>query len=113
LFNNFFFSNKIKNLDAESFERKLSQDENAVLIDVRTEQENREYRIPNSINIDIYNPTFQNEVEKLDRSKNYYIYCHSGARSFQAAALMSKVGFENLYNLSGGIASWYGEVEEN
>jgi len=113
LFSNFFSSNKIINLDSESFERKLSQDENAVILDVRTQQEYNEYRIPNSLLIDIYRPTFLNEIEKLDRTKNYYVYCHSGARSYQAAAKMVKLGFDNLFNLSGGIASWYGEIEES
>jgi rhodanese-related sulfurtransferase len=46
----------------------------------------------------------------LDKSKNYYVYCRSGARSEQACHLMSQMGFENTFNLLGGIMQWQGEV---
>ena len=50
------------------------------------------------------------EVEKLDKSKNYYIYCRSGNRSGQACQIMDKLGFENTYNLMGGFNEWDGDV---
>ena len=49
-------------------------------------------------------------IEKLrDRSLNYYVYCHSGVRSVQACQIMKTFGYENLYNLLGGISNWKGE----
>ena len=38
-------------------------------------------------------------LEKMDRSLNYYVYCHSGVRSVQACQIMKTFGYENLYNL--------------
>lgn len=113
MFGSLFGNKSIQNLDSEAFERRISSDQNAVIIDVRTHNEYRQVRIPNSILIDIYQKSFLQEIEKLDKSKNYYVYCHSGARSFQASAQMVKLGFENVSNLAGGIVSWYGEVEQD
>ncbi|MEX0273681.1 MAG: rhodanese-like domain-containing protein, partial [Flavobacteriaceae bacterium] len=51
-------------------------------------------------------------LQKLDTSKNYYVYCRSGNRSAQACAIMGSLGFGNVYNLEGGFMEWEGEVEE-
>ncbi len=92
--------------DSETFDNSIKNDKDAVLLDVRTEKENREVRIPNSVLIDIYQPSFVSEIEKLDRSKNYFVYCRSGHRSYHAAKQMLQMGFEKVYNLVGGIIKW-------
>ena len=69
-------------------------------------------KIPRAINIDIYKGQgFVYSVEELDKSKNYYVYCHSGGRSAQACAVMNQLGFVNTFNLLGGISNWEGEIE--
>ncbi|EIJ39692.1 rhodanese-like domain-containing protein [Galbibacter orientalis] len=100
-------------LTQEEWAEELAQDSNAVILDVRTEEEVEDGYIPNAINIDIYKGQgFLDEVEKLDKSKNYYVYCRSGARSAQACTLMNQLGFENTSNLLGGFSNWEGEVVE-
>lgn len=101
----------VENLDAESFNKKLKEDKNSVLLDVRTPMEHNMVRIPNSILIDIYSPSFPQEVEKLDKSKSYYVYCRSGNRSFHAGNFMLGAGFEKVFNLEPGIIGWNGEKE--
>ena len=99
------------NLTQEDWVSQFEADENAVLLDVRTEVECNEGIIPNSINLDIYEgQAFIEKLEALDKSKNYYVYCRSGARSGQACSIMNQLGFENAYNLLGGIMEWNGEV---
>jgi rhodanese-related sulfurtransferase len=91
--------------------RRLESDNNAVILDVRTKQEVEDGYIPNAINIDIFGgQAFLEAIDKLDKSKNYYVYCRSGNRSGQACALMSSRGFGNCYNLIGGMMDWEGEV---
>ena len=103
----------MKNLTQEQWSKEVSEDENSVILDVRTEEEFLEGYIPTAKNIDIYKGQgFLDEIEKLDKSKNYYVYCRSGARSAQACALMNQQGFENAYNLMGGITDWDGEIEK-
>jgi rhodanese-related sulfurtransferase len=99
------------NLEQEDWKDQLSSDANAVILDVRTEDEFNEGMIPGAINIDIYKGQgFIYSIEALDKTKNYYVYCRSGGRSGQACSIMSQLGFENTYNLLGGIMNWEGEV---
>lgn len=100
-------------LTQEEWIVQLEGDDNAFVLDVRTEDEVEEGTIPNATNIDIYlGQGFLDELEKLDKSKNYYVYCRSGNRSGQACAIMNSVGFENTYNLEGGFMNWEGEISQ-
>ncbi|MFV8369385.1 rhodanese-like domain-containing protein [Flavobacterium sp. LB2R40] len=99
------------NLTQEDWISQFEADENAVILDVRTEAEFNEGIITNAINIDIHRgQDFVTEIETLDKSKNYYVYCRSGMRSAKACEIMNQLGFENAYNLVGGITEWDGEV---
>ena len=100
------------NLSQEEWAEQLQQDDNAFILDVRTEEEVEEGYIPGATVIDFYlGAEFVEELEKLDKSKNYYVYCRSGKRSGQACAIMNSMGFKNTYNLEGGFMNWDGEVE--
>ncbi len=102
------------NLSQEEWEEQLGNDSNAFVLDVRTPEEVEEGYIPGATNIDFYlGPDFLAEVEKLDKNKNYYVYCRSGNRSGQACAIMENAGFKNAYNLEGGFMNWQGEVAED
>ena len=99
------------NLQQEDWISQLNADSNAVILDVRTEDEWNDGIIPNAINIDIYKGQgFIYAVEELDKSKNYYVYCKAGGRSEQACNIMNQLGIENTYNLLGGMMKWKGEV---
>lgn len=99
------------NLTQQDWVNQLEEDSNAVLLDVRTEEECSEGIIPKAIMIDINKGQgFVYELEELDKSKNYYVYCRSGARSAKACDIMNELGFENTFNLLGGFMQWEGEV---
>lgn len=99
------------NLSQQEWAEQLQNDPNAVVIDVRTEEEFAEGILPNAINLDIYKGQgFIYKVEELDKTKNYYVYCKAGGRSQQACTLMNQMGIENAYNLTGGIMNWKGEI---
>jgi rhodanese-related sulfurtransferase len=101
----------MEDLTQEQWVEQLANDTNAVILDVRTDHEVEDGIIPNAINIDIYKgQEFINEIEELDKSKNYYVYCRSGNRSGQACAIMEQLGFEKTYNLAGGMLEWTGDV---
>jgi phage shock protein E len=101
----------VENLDAKTFETKLAEEKDAVLLDVRTPMEHQMVRIPNSILIDINSPMFMEEIDKLDKTKSYYVYCRSGNRSFHAGNYMLTKGFEKVFNLEPGIIGWTGKKE--
>jgi rhodanese-related sulfurtransferase len=99
------------NLTQEEWVSQYEADQNTVILDVRTEDEFNDGFIANAINIDIHKgQDFVTEIEALDKNKKYYIYCRSGMRSAKACEIMNQLGFENTYNLLGGILDWEGTV---
>ena len=104
---------KMSNLSQQDWEEQLSKTTDAVILDVRTEEEFESGYIAGSKNIDIRGGTaFISSIEELDKSKAYFVYCRSGARSGQACQLMEQMGFEQVYNLEGGVLAWEGDLEE-
>ncbi|AFL80150.1 Rhodanese-related sulfurtransferase [Aequorivita sublithincola DSM 14238] len=90
---------------------QCEKDDNAVILDVRTDAEFEEGYIPGAIQIDIFNGAeFLQRAKQLDPHKNYYVYCRSGGRSGQACMLLNSVGVKNAYNLKGGIMEYKGET---
>lgn len=73
------------------------------ILDVRTPDEFCDGHLPGAKNIDIYNPSFQDELKKLDQEGTYLVYCRSGARSNSAMEIMKQLGFEEVYDLEGGL----------
>ena len=98
-------------LSQKAWKEQLDQDQNAVILDVRTTEECCQGIIPNAILNDINkSQAFIYKLNDLDNSKNYYIYCKAGGRSAHACAIMNQMGFENTYNLVGGFMNWKGDV---
>ena len=98
-------------LDQSSWEKQALIDKKGTILDVRTVEEFENSRIPDSKNIDFYNPqNFIQEIEKLDKNISYYIYCRTGVRSANSCALMKELGFKKTYNLVGGIVEWKGKL---
>ena len=103
----------MKEITQEEWREKIANDKDAVILDVRTEQEVEEGYIPGAKVIDIYKgQQFLDEIEDLDKNKNYYVYCRSGNRSRQACIIMDQKGFKDTYNLVDGFSKWEGEKAE-
>ena len=81
----------------------------AVLVDVRTEDEYNSGYIENSLNIDYFSNEFSVNADKLDKNTPIILYCRSGNRSSMSANKISKLGFKEIYNLEGGILEWIEE----
>lgn len=80
--------------------------DDAVVIDVRESNEYSEGHIINSIHIPLSSlKTRLNNIEK-HKSQKVIIACRSGHRSSQACATLKKEGFEQVFNLSGGVMAW-------
>jgi rhodanese-related sulfurtransferase len=77
-----------------------------VILDVRTPEEFSSGHIENATMLDFYEPTFSDDLDQLDKSKTYFVYCRSGNRSGQATDIMMDLGFQDVYNMLGGINHW-------
>ncbi len=92
------------NSHARAFKSNFESN-NGVLLDVRTPEEFAAGHIEGSVNIDIFNPDFRDQIDALDKNKEYFVYCRSGNRSGQACMLMAELGYKSN-NLMGGIGAW-------
>jgi phage shock protein E len=104
--------NGVKTLNQANLSSKL-QEENVVLIDVRTTAEVASGYIPETrFFLDVNHAEFDQQISELDTSKIYIMYCRSGARSSRAANQLMTKGVKNVYNLDGGILSYRGKLRQ-
>ena len=102
------------NLKQNKWIKSIKNSKNSVVLDVRTPKEFEEGFIRNSVNLNIYDSHFfLDEIKKLKKESCIHVYCKYGTRSFQACELMKQFGFENVFNLEGGILEWKGEILNN
>ena len=113
IFFTLIFSISCSNKDTLVFEKtdiltldKILNDTDIIILDVRTSEEINTGYIPNSTFIDYYDKDFENKINLIDRSRKIYTLCKSGGRSVKAAEILSKNGFQNVYNLEGGFMRW-------
>lgn len=76
-----------------------------IILDLRTSNEFSVNHLANSVNLNFYSKNFRTDLDKLDKSKKYLIYCRSGQRSGVALGIMEKLGFQTVYDF-GGILTW-------
>ena len=91
-------------VDAKRFQQEIKK-EGVQLLDVRTPQEFKEGVIKGAINIDYKSPTFEKDIESLDKSKTVYVYCLGGGRSANASAILVQNGYD-VVELEGGVMNW-------
>ncbi len=78
-----------------------------MLLDVRTASEIKQGTIPGVKSFaDFRAGNFEQLLRQLDKSKTYYVYCHSGVRSHKTVELLKEIGFKDVVNVKGGIAAW-------
>ena len=98
---------QVKNINVPEFEKMVSTLEpNEVLLDVRSKKEVKEGYIEGMTHLDFHSASFEEVIQKLDKSKTYFVYCAAGGRSFKAAKLLEENGIKSVYNLNGGIIAW-------
>ena len=85
---------------------QLSNRQNAVFLDIRENGEYQGGHIPDAIHIPL--KQLPDRISELNKFKNSPVitYCRSGTRTSGAAGVLKKHGFENVYNLGGGIMAW-------
>ena len=101
----------VKEITVQELKQKLDNKEDFQLIDVR---EDFEYDIANLGAELIPLGTIVDNKDKIVVDKQVVIHCKSGARSAQAIMVLEqRFGFENLYNLKGGILAYANEIDNS
>lgn len=101
----------IPEVSVQEYKEWLTHGEDIQLIDVR---EPHEYEIAEIGGELIPLNTVLDHADKISRDKKVVVHCRSGKRSADAIRqLRDKYGFNNLYNLKGGILAWSKEIDES
>ena len=99
----------MKEVTVAEFKSMLDSKEDFQLIDVR---EQHEYEAANLSGELIPVGEIVHHPERISRDKKVIVHCRSGARSAAVInALEKKFGFDNLYNLKGGILAYAREID--
>lgn len=87
----------------------MENESDYIILDVRTEAEFSEKRIPGAINVPNESIGADEIAELPDKGQLILVYCRSGNRSKQASEKLVKLGYTNIVEF-GGINDWPGET---
>lgn len=112
----FDVTNKGIHLSADQFNEITSRDD-SILIDMRNHYEHEVGHFKGAVRPDV--DTFRDslpiveEILEEHRDKNIVMYCTGGIRCEKASAWFKHRGFENVFQLEGGIIKYAQEVEKS
>ena len=96
----------IKSMNVSELKSKIDNNENIVLVDCREQDEWNSGYIKSAILIALSEFAPKHGEILTDKSKTVVVQCRSGRRSLTACQLLLAEGFEDIYNLDGGILEW-------
>ena len=101
----------MKEITVQELKSKMDHEADFQLIDVREDNE-REFTNIGGDHIPM--GTIVNSMDKISKEKDVVIYCRSGSRSGQVVSFLEmNHGFDNMYNLKGGILAWADEIDQS
>ena len=96
----------VPEIDVFQVKSRLDKGDKIILIDVREDNEWSQGRIPTSLHFGkgIIERDIESNIE--DTSAELILYCQGGFRSALAAESLNKMGYKNVYSMSGGYSTW-------
>ena len=93
---------------------KIITSKKTLLIDARKPFEHKVGTFKGSINPETNNfREFPNYLKKLDKNQNIAMFCTGGIRCEKASVYLEKKGFNNVYQLKGGIINYLKKIKKN
>jgi rhodanese-related sulfurtransferase len=92
-------------VDVRQAHTALSDNADAIIVDVRTAQEWAQTGIPTGATLITLDEIVQ-RANELPQGRPIYLICNSGNRSRVAADALVERGFTSVYNVDGGIQAW-------
>jgi rhodanese-related sulfurtransferase len=93
---------------AEELARLRQLGADLVLVDVREEEEYVELNLGGR---HIPLGSLSGRIAELDRAAHVVVHCKMGGRGAQAVRLLRAAGFENAWNLRGGLDAWIERID--
>lgn len=102
-------SQQVREIGSRQLKQELDVGEEITLIDVREADERAVGHIGGVL---LPLSELQARHSEIPRSGKVVVYCRSGGRSARVVeALQAQLGYENLWNLQGGLLAWRDEVD--
>lgn len=94
-------------MTVEELKAKIDAGEKFNLLDVREDDERKDYNIGGIHHkLGLVQSMQLEPLEDLDKDELLVVYCRSGRRSMVAGMVLEMVGFKNVANLEGGMLDW-------
>lgn len=93
-----------KTISAEDFKAKIATNQGLIL-DVRTDREVAKGVIKGAKQADFFG-NFEQAILQFDKQTPVYVYCAAGGRSKKAMDKLQAAGFQEVYDLEGGMTNW-------
>jgi sulfur-carrier protein adenylyltransferase/sulfurtransferase len=101
-------ANEVPEITVQELKERLENGKEVTVLDVR---EPYEYEVANIGARLIPLGELPERLVELDKDETFAIHCRTGARSANAVRLLQDAGFENVYNVKGGITAWSEEID--
>jgi adenylyltransferase/sulfurtransferase len=102
--------NGVPEISVRDLKSRLDDGEPINVLDVR---EPHEYEVANIGVRLIPLGELPQRLAELDPNENFAIHCKTGGRSTKAVKLLQDAGFQNVYNVKGGITAWSEEIDSS
>ena len=96
-------------MDVAGLKERLDEGDQFVLLDVREPWEFDVCHIPGSVNVPM--SRIVNSTGELNKKSVTVVICHHGVRSYQVAGFLENTGFEQVFNLAGGVSAWAEQID--
>jgi sulfur-carrier protein adenylyltransferase/sulfurtransferase len=100
--------NGVPEISVNELKQKLDHGEEINVLDVR---EPHEYEVANIGVRLIPLGELPQHLAELDQDEYFVVHCKTGSRSAKAVKLLQDAGFQNVYNVKGGITAWSEEID--
>ena len=94
----------VKEIDSHTLKARISAGDDFHLLDIRSATEVARGVLPQASHLPMH--LLPLRIDEFPVDKDVVLYCHSGARSFQACSYLLRQGYRNVVNLRGGILDW-------
>jgi molybdopterin/thiamine biosynthesis adenylyltransferase/rhodanese-related sulfurtransferase len=99
---------EVPGITVRELKEKLENGQNVSILDVR---EPHEYEVANIGARLIPLGELPERLVELGKDETFAVHCKTGARSARAVQLLKEAGFQNVYNVEGGITAWSEEID--
>lgn len=89
-------------------DRIINQDPSYLLIDIRPEEEFKEYTLPNAINIPLNKIMDEESIPYLNQTQyDVVLFSNDHFYADQAWIMCNRLGYKNMHVLKGGLNNWF------